>query len=149
MFLLKQSSLNSFFNILSYSLSSFTPELSTLLTLSACCRVCLCRCLYRLKRAFLLRPIPFSLGKSTESLGGVPRPLLWETPSTEDTPLLDGVLLEPAWCHENQRGHTLSCMFIRYTHSSYFYLHEGYIFQLLLKLSLIQLYLQFGGCSLW
>lgn len=71
------------------------PALSTLLTLSTCCRVCLCLSVRRLKRAILLRPIPFSLGKSAGSLGGVPRPLVWETPSTEDKPLLDGVLVEP------------------------------------------------------
>lgn len=52
------------------------PALSTLLTLSTCCRVCLCLSVRRLKRASLLRPIPFSLGKSAGSLGGVPRPLL-------------------------------------------------------------------------
>lgn len=72
------------------------PALSTLLTLSACCTVCFCRCLYRLKRAFRLRPIPFSLGKSARSLGGVPCPLLLEMPSAEDAPLLDEVLPWPA-----------------------------------------------------
>ncbi len=79
------------------------PVLSTLLTLSACCIVCFCRCFFRLKRALLLRPIPFSLGKSAGSLGGVPRPLLLETSLTEDTPLLDGVLVWPAWKYENNR----------------------------------------------
>lgn len=81
------------------------PVLSTLLTLSACCRACLCRCRYKLKRAFLLRPIPLSLGNSTASLGGVPPPLLRETPSTEDTPLLDGVLVKPALGHNHRKTH--------------------------------------------
>ncbi|TNN33571.1 hypothetical protein EYF80_056268 [Liparis tanakae] len=76
---------------------SLSPVLSTLLTLSACCSVCLCRCRYRLKRALRLRPIPFSLGRSAESPGGVPRPLLSETPSTKVTPLPDGALAAPAW----------------------------------------------------
>lgn len=83
---------------------SHAPALSTLLTLSACCRLCLCRCLYRLKRDFLLRPIPFSLGKSTGSLGGVPCPLLVETASTEDTLLEDGALLVAACERGNNRG---------------------------------------------